>query len=402
MQVIHFGAGNIGKGFIANVLSHNGFDVCFVDVDKANIEAIKRDNKYQIEILELEPKRVEVNNISILDGINEQQQIINKMGQVDLITTSVGVNNLASIAPIIIKGLIHRFERQNWPINIIANENAINASDILKKIIIEQLPKEHQQILPYIGFVNSAIDRQAVTRIEADKTITAVEPFWEWVINQKEMVLNQLPKIVDVTYVDDLQPYIEKKLYIVNLGHATLAYLGFIANKVTILETLSIKSFRDFAQKVMQDSARYLSEKYGFSKDYLFDYIENTLNRFANPHLQDAVLRVANSPIRKLSPNERLIGPLMQLHNRHLPINNLAKVIAMALLFKAPQDPQALELQHFIAQHGIEQTISHYCQISDPRIISIIKHYYSLFLSATEGDAKHTLDANIEQILLNE
>ncbi|WP_392561834.1 mannitol-1-phosphate 5-dehydrogenase [Orbus sturtevantii] len=402
MQVLHFGAGNIGKGFIANVLSHNGFSVCFVDVDKTNIEAIRRDNKYQIEILELSPKRLEIDNVFILDGLNEQQQIIDKIIAVDLITTSVGVNNLVTIAPIIIKGLVHRFERQNRPINIIANENAINATNILKKIIIEHLSKEHSEILPNIGFVNSAIDRQAITQGEAGHAITAVEPFWEWVINQKELVDNHLPKIVNVTYVDDLQPYIEKKLYIVNLGHATLAYLGFVANKSTILETLSIKVFRDFTQRVMQDSAKYLTEEYDFTQDYLFEYIENTLDRFANPHLQDSVLRVAKSPIRKLSANERLIGPLSQLNNRHLPINNLAKVIAMALLFKAPQDSESLELQHFIEQYGVEKTICHYCQINDIKVISIIKHYYMLFLLTTQKATEHNLDTQIEQILLNE
>ena len=40
---IHFGAGNIGRGFIAPVLQENNYEVVFVDVNKELIEQIKRD-----------------------------------------------------------------------------------------------------------------------------------------------------------------------------------------------------------------------------------------------------------------------------------------------------------------------------------------------------------------------
>lgn len=401
MNVIHFGAGNIGKGFIANVLSHNGFHVCFVDVDKTNIAAIKKEKKYLIEVLEPEPRFVEVKNVSILDGINEQQQIIDKICDVDLITTSVGVNNLATIAPVIAKGLIARFNRNGLPINIIANENAINATNLLKQAITQLFPTQHVKMLNQIGFVNSAIDRQAVSMKNGDSTITAVEPFWEWVINQKEMVENLPPKLAGVTYVDDLRPYIEKKLYIVNLGHASLAYLGFIARQPTILDTLSVPAFREFVRLVMADSAKYLAAQYSFSPAYLTDYIESTLTRFANPHLKDSVMRVARSPIRKLGPNERLVGPLSQLHQKNLPTHNLSKVIAIALLFKDEQDPEAVALQDFINRHGVEAAIKHYCQIQDASLIKMINDDYAALVSLIDEASDANNLARIERFLFN-
>lgn len=257
-------------------------------------------------------------------------------------------------------------------------------------------------MLNQVGFVNSAIDRQAVSMKNGDSTITAVEPFWEWVINQKEMVENLPPKLAGVTYVDDLQPYIEKKLYIVNLGHASLAYLGFIANQSTILDTLSIPTFRKFVQSVMSDSAKYLAAQYSFSQAYLADYIENTLTRFANPHLKDSVMRVGRSPIRKLGPNERLIGPLSQLHQKNLPTHNLSKVIAMALRFQDEQDPEAVTLQSFINQHGVEAAIEHYCKIQDMSLIKMIKDDYVALVSVIGGTSGVNNIARIEHFLFNE
>ena len=69
MRAVHFGAGNIGRGFIGETLADNGFGIDFVDVNETIIDELNKRGEYDIELAAPGKKRIHVSNV---DGINNR------------------------------------------------------------------------------------------------------------------------------------------------------------------------------------------------------------------------------------------------------------------------------------------------------------------------------------------
>ena len=143
-RAIQFGAGNIGRGFIGGLLSKSGYHVVFADVNTAILDAINRDKKYKILIKDVDCFEEEITNISAVSSLSED--ILKEIETAEIITTAVGPLVLPRIAPTIAKGISSRRTKNiNTELNIIACENAVCASDLLKEEVLKHLDKEDKE-----------------------------------------------------------------------------------------------------------------------------------------------------------------------------------------------------------------------------------------------------------------
>ncbi|MGI2328375.1 mannitol-1-phosphate 5-dehydrogenase [Planococcus sp. YIM B11945] len=378
MKALHFGAGNIGKGFIGYLLNKTGYEVCFVDVNQQMVDSFNETNRYVFELLDDSQTEIAVSPVSALNSLTQEEQVIEAIAKADLITTSVGVQNLSRIAPVLSKGLLKRQRENKNKIDILANENAINASSTLKQEIAQLVSaSEMEEINAFAGFPNTAIDRLSLSKTTDDGEIALVEPFYEWVINKSEMTNLDLPSIQDALYVEDLKPYIERKLYILNMGHATTAYIGFLANEATIQSALEKPAIEQFVRETLEEASHYIHHTFGITHEELHLFIEKILKRFQNKNISDDVFRVGRSPIRKLSFNERLTQPARELAELGLPVGHLAIAVAAAFLFDNPQDEESAALQAYIQENGIEKAIPHFTQIENQQLVKRISENYN-------------------------
>ncbi|MDZ5781943.1 mannitol-1-phosphate 5-dehydrogenase [Marinococcus luteus] len=376
MQALHFGAGNIGKGFIGKVLNDNGYNICFVDVDEANIRAINRYNEYIVEYLDENRSRTKVASVEALNSQTQKSEVIEAVINADVITTSVGAANLSKIAGLLGQGLMERVNRNRNKLDVIANENAINASSILRTEISRHLSHEQMTKLEvFVGFPNTAIDCLALSR-EDDKTVPLMEPYYEWVINESEMKNKQASPSSNVKYVKDLRYFIERKLFIVNMGHAAAAYLGRAAQKTTIQDALKNFETKQCVRDAMKESSQYIQKEFCIGPEEAEEFIEEILERFENPRVKDDVLRVGRNPVRKLGEHERLVKPLHEVLKLGGSVENLAVVIAAAFMYSNSNDEEAVRLQRDVKAHGVTITIKKYTNIQNEKVIQEIEKAY--------------------------
>ncbi len=373
-QAVHFGAGNIGRGFIGALFSQSGYQVTFIDLADQIINQLNEKKEYQVKLATDQKEAVTIENVSGLNNMRQENEVIEAIKGATYLTTAIGPNILPRIAPLIAKGLAARVKENDEKIYVIACENQISATDLLKGYILENLDEETQAILAgKVYFFNSAVDRIVPIQNNQDSLDVLVEPYYEWVVETSESI----PPIEGMTIVSELAPFIERKLFTVNTGHAVIAYLGYLENKSTIDQTLADEKIIKQVQATLGETGAYLIKQYGLNPEEHQQYINKIINRFKNAYLNDDVTRVGRSPLRKLGANDRLVRPATEAKKAGLSYTNLTKAIASALLFDNKEDEEAVKMQAMIKEHGVAYVLKEVSGLDENSEITleVIKHY---------------------------
>nr|WP_263323791.1 mannitol-1-phosphate 5-dehydrogenase [Neobacillus sp. Marseille-Q6967] len=375
-KAVHFGAGNIGRGFIGALFSQSGYQVVFVDIADQIINQLNEEKQYNVKLATDEQETITIRNVSGLNNLKQENDVIEAIKAAAFLTTAIGPNILPRIAPLIAQGLAAR-EANDERLYVIACENQISATDLLKGYIMQHLDESaKEKVLANVSFLNSAVDRIVPIQNNQGSLDVLVEPYHEWVVETTE----EIPHIEGMKIVPELAPFIERKLFTVNTGHAVIAYFGYLANKETIDQTLADEDIYNQVKATLGETGAYLINQYNLDPEEHQKYIDKIISRFQNAHLNDGVTRVGRSPIRKLGPEDRLVRPALQAQKAGLSYTNLAKAIAAALLFDYKEDEDAVKLQTMIQEHGVPYVLQEVCNLEESSELSkeIISHYEAL------------------------
>lgn len=334
---------------MAEFLHKSGYEVVFIDVMDSIIESLQKTKSYTVtEVGSQDTHTFTIDNYRAINSKHEESKVVDEIATADVVTCAVGPNILKFIAPVIAKGINAR--KKDSPIAVIACENAIGATDTLRGFIEQKLDEATaKDIKSKAAFANSAIDRIVPVQDEDAGLNVKIEKFYEWCVERKPFGSVGPPPIKGIHYVDDLQPFIERKLFTVNTGHATAAYYGHNRGKQYVHEVLEDKELHDIVQNTLKETAHLIVNKHGISVQDQDDYVQKIVKRISNPILKDVVERVGRAPLRKLSRKERFIGPAAELAENGDKVDCLLGGIEMAFRFQDIEgDDESKELAQIL------------------------------------------------------
>ncbi|WP_287932700.1 mannitol-1-phosphate 5-dehydrogenase [Arthrobacter sp.] len=354
MKTVHFGAGNIGRGFVGLLLHNAGYEIVFADVAEALINELAAADSYDVHEVGDNAAVHTVDNFRALNSAAAPDAVVAEIATADMVTTAVGPNILKFVAPLIARGIAAR-DASLPPLQVMACENAINATDILEAAVradgadgadtVDAATVDARTV-----FANTAVDRIVPNQEAGQGLDVTVETFFEWVID-KTPFHGAEPAIPGVTFVDGLAPYIERKLFTVNTGHAATAYFGYAAGIEKISDAMADPDVQAKVRAVLEETKGLLVKKHEFGEAEQEAYVEKILRRFSNPHLPDTVVRVGRAPLRKLGRHERFIGPAAELAENGVRPVALLEAVAAALRFADAGDAEAVEMASILADN---------------------------------------------------
>ena len=362
---MQFGAGNIGRGFMGQLFFEAGYETVFVDNNKELVADLTKARQYTLHLLDAYSKKevdLVISNFYALHT-DQSEQIAESFSKAEIVGTAVGVKNLQAISPLIAEGIALCSREGQGPVDIYLCENAYSAAQDLKREVYNYLaPGVIDWASRNIGFVGTSVARMVPApsdRFKGQGPLFVVADSYHRLPYDGKASRAPQPPIEGMKAVRNFKAEVERKLFTYNVGHAALAYIGYLKGYSYVHEPFSDPCLFSIFEAALDETTRALLKMYpeDLCADEQEEIREDVRIRFSNPMIMDTVQRVARDPIRKLGPEDRLIGSARLCLVQGIFPEKIAFICGAAFCYDYPEDPEAVKLQNMIKVRGIEGTL---------------------------------------------
>lgn len=217
---------------------------------------------------------------------------------------------VASVAARLLAGLIARDRAGLGRVAIVPCDNLPGNGDVAARIVRELARLVNPSLEPVIDrtatFVTTVVDRITPrgtaddARIAvgatglADASPVVTEPFSEWVLSGEFPAGRPRWDDAGAVFADDVTPFEERKLRLLNGGHSLLAYAASIHGHRTVAEACADETCRAWLDQWWDEACRHITAP------GLTAYRAALLDRFANPRMRHRLDQIAADGSQKL------------------------------------------------------------------------------------------------------
>jgi len=323
-NILIYGAGAIGRGYIPWVFSPDRFVLSYVERDEKLRTEMSRAGKFKtFKTAGDHYEELEV-HIGKCFAPGEEKDFLKTA---DAVVTAVGPRNILAIADAL----------RGTKMPVICCENDPAAAETLR-----QVSGNNNVVFAIPDVITS---NTASEQIRAKDSLGIITEDGKCFIDDRAREVGG-----ECSYIpeEELKKQWTAKLYLHNTPHCIAAYLGYFVGAQYIHEAMQHPGVREVVVGAMREMQKVLEAVSTLDKEFIAWYADKEIARFSNTLLFDPINRVAREPFRKLAPSERLIGAAqLALSAGVFPVY-IGKGIMAAFFYDNANDPDA-NIHHLVS-----------------------------------------------------
>lgn len=322
--IVHFGVGNFHRAhleYYLNMLLEDPsqrewgvFGAMILPSDRKLYDALKKDGGiYDLTTCSPsgEKKVYRIGSLkSVCWGIQEPDTIIDRIASpetkiVSLTITEGGYkvdyDSVGTVFWYMAKGLERRM-KTGVPITVLSCDNLQHNGDTARNAFSSYFRAKYPEVAVWadenVTYPNSMVDRITPAAVSSKITDVVCEDFIQWVIEDKFAAGRPSLENVGVQFTDDIFPYENMKLSLLNASHSLLCYPAYLEGYRKVDAVVSDWRYHSLIKNFMDiDVSPYVPEPDGVN---LEEYKFSLLSRFSNKTISDQVARLCGDGIAKL------------------------------------------------------------------------------------------------------
>ena len=367
MSCVIFGAGKIARGFVGHLLYLSNIDFVFVEKADALVDLINQRGQYTVNILGNSEKNTLVTGAKALK-FSQTEAISRSIAEADCIFDAVGGKNLPELVPYLTAGIEERAKTNPKPLNIVTCENWKLPADILRKGIRESISPEYMAFFEEnVGITEAVIMRSAIEAtadlLEKDPLIVNVQDFWEFPYDASRLKAPLPEKMICQKPIWEFTGFLERKFYTYNAANGTTSFVGALLGYKYIADAAHDERILEILDGVYRETATALSKKHNLNFDDQWAFTRTSLRKLQDRNIVDYIERNARDPMRKLGPDDRLVGSARMCMEYDVQPDSLAIAIACAMHYNEPTDEFALQLKDIRETGGYIAILQNVCHV---------------------------------------
>ena len=364
-EVLIIGAGKIGRGFVAQLFHNSGYKLWFVDASREVVELLNKEKRYRIDLAKEGEDLTEYIEVEGAFTLDDKEKVANVLADIGIIVSSVGAGNIEKVTKFIKDIMIA--SGRNKVLNWMICENANNPAKKMKAVLLEDADEEFKNLVSTkIGLIETQVLR---TGMLAKPEIISKEPLalrmqdWWALPLDKDAFIGPIPDVKGFVPKTNFANELVRKLYTFNGTNGPIAYVGW-ANGYKILHKSAL-AYPGFFKEIQEESAFGLIHEFGLDEQEQRDFMALAMKKYTDPTINDQIERNANDSRRKVSKEERLVGPALLCLKHGRKPHAYAKAIAAAYDYAGSTDEGTREVQETVQQSGIEEAIKKYSSLDE-------------------------------------